>query len=166
MLHLLILIIALADSSDNNRPFIINDYKVNTTIDVDKKFMGTYQGRKNGFLQLNADGTGKYLYDFYLPNAECPKDTIDIEWGFILNEKKEIIKFERAYGFSYPILYRSTNEISFQGCTRDIMLDYILEYNVDEFLTVSSSDDWIKEIPYQVIEKEAIEEAVEQRFIE
>jgi hypothetical protein len=161
-----LLLVVLAKPVENNRTFIVEDQPVNTTIAVEDKFIGTYKGRKSGFLRLNADGTGEYLYDVFLANNECRKDTIAIEWGFLIDENDEIIKFERAYGFSYPILYRSISETSFQSCSRKIMLDYILEYNVEEYLTVSSSDDWIKEIPYQEIEKEAIEQAVESRFSE
>jgi len=166
MLPFLLLLTVLVKPSENNRTFIVEDQPVKTTIAVESKFLGTYKGRKSGYLKLNADGTGEYLYDIFLANNECRKDTIAIEWGFLLSESDEIIKFERAYGFSYPILYRSISETSFQSCSRKIMLDYILEYNMEEFLTVSSSDDWIKEIPYQEVEKEAIEEAVESRFSE
>lgn len=167
MLHLFFILSFLVQIPDENpteRLFKIDDKLIKTTITVDEKFLGVYQGRKNGYLKLNADGTGEYLYDIFLPAENCQKDTIKIEWGFILDDNQKIIKFERAYGYSYPIIYRSTGKISFQSCTNNIMLDYILEYNVEEFLTVSSSDDWIKEIPYQEIEKESIEKAVESIF--
>lgn len=167
MLQALLIMVSLINFSGRNpieRGIIVNDSLINTTISVDEKFIGTYHGRKNGYLKLNADGSGEYLYDLFIGNDSCRQDTIQMEWGFLLNEKKEVIKFERAYGYSYPILYQSLGKVSFQGCSQQIMLDYILEYNVEEFLTVSSSDDWIKEIPYQEVEKEAIEKAVESWF--
>ena len=160
----LIVIYNQPNSNTSERTFIIEDSEVKTTFAVDEKFLGTYQGRKNGFLTLKMDGTGEYLYDIYFPNKSCKRDTIQIEWGFILDENDKIAKFERSYGYSFPIIYKAIGEISFQNCTRKIMIDYILEYNVDEFLTVSSSDDWKKSIPYREMQKETIEKAVEQRF--
>lgn len=164
MIQIIAFLIAIYNQPSSERTFIIDDSEVKTTFAVEEKFIGTYQGRKSGFLRLYKNGTGEYLHDIYFPNKTCKRDTIQIEWGFIIDEDDNIAKFERSYGYSYPIIYKAVGDVSFQNCTREIMIDYILEYNVDEFLTVSSSDDWKKLIPYKEIEKENIQKAVEERF--
>ncbi len=118
-----------------------DDYK--TTINVPTKFIGTYKGRKTGYLELKKDGTGTYKYDIfgYAPST-CKRQAITIEWGFVLDDKGEIQKRKREYGFSYTILLKSTSETSFQGCRTPVMMDYILDKN--GVLNVSSSDDWKK----------------------
>ena len=125
------------------RPIKYNGSLVMTSYDVDDNFLGTYSGRKSGFLELNADGTGTYKYDifgFALP--DCEPGPIDMEWGFLIDDVGDVVKFERDYGFSYPILLRATSESSFQGCRTQVMLDFIIEQNGT--LSVSSSDDWTK----------------------
>ena len=121
-----------------------HEKEVKTTYQVDEKFYGVYTGRKNGHLKLNSDGTGAYLYDYqaFLPE-NCEKGEIPFDWGFILDEKGEIVKFERSYGYSYPIIYSCTGLNSFQGCTQTSLIDYLLVYK-DGTITVSSSDDWHK----------------------
>ncbi|MDH5475044.1 MAG: hypothetical protein OEX22_05075, partial [Cyclobacteriaceae bacterium] len=75
--------------------------------------------------------------------ASCKNQPIKIEWGFMLDKNNEILKFEREYGFSYPILLKSVGDTSFKGCRDQVLLDFILEYK-DGTLGVSSSDDWKK----------------------
>ena len=115
-----------------------------TTFQVGVEFYGTYKGRKDGYLTLNSDGTGAYRYDYqaFLPE-NCEEGEIAFDWGFILDEKGEIVKFERSYGYSYPIIYSCTGLNSFQGCTQTSLVDYLLVYK-DGSITVSSSDDWKK----------------------
>ncbi len=114
-----------------------------TTIAVDNKFIGTYKGRKTGYLQLNKDGTGVYKYDIFgLAPASCKRTPITFEWGFLVNDKGQQVKRKRDYGYSYPILLKATSETTFQGCRTPVMMDYILDKN--GVLNVSSSDDWIK----------------------
>jgi len=116
-----------------------DDYK--TTIDVESRFIGIYKGRKTGYLELKKDGTGTYKYDLfgYAPST-CKRQAITIEWGFVLDNKGEIQKRKREYGFSYTILLKSTSETTFQGCRTPVMMDYILDKN--GVLNISSSDDW------------------------
>ncbi len=117
---------------------------VKTTYIVDHKFIGKYKGSKQGYLLLNADGTGQYRYDYFGFAADnCKDGPIEMEWGFLLDENNQIVKFKRDYGFSYPVIYYSTSQNFFKGCTKIAMLDYILEYN-DGTITVSSSDDWVR----------------------
>src|SRR5690606_26505131 len=109
---------------------------------VDEKFYGLYKGRKSGYLKLNKDGTGSYMYDYqaFLPE-NCAEGAISFNWGFVLDEKLEIVKFERSYGYSYPIIYSCSGANSFQGCRTTSMVDYLLVYKNGN-ITVSSSDDW------------------------
>lgn len=118
---------------------------VTTTFRVDGRFLGKYQGTKTGYLVLRDDGTGSYMYDYHMKTSgnSCPEAPIQILWGFLVDEKGAIVRFERPYGYSYPIIYVSTGTPSFQSCTREAMLDYVLEYR-DGSLGVSSSDDWRK----------------------
>ena len=120
-----------------------NGAMVKTTFDVEHKFIGKYTGSKKGFLELNHDGNGVYQYDYSGLSPDCPGETIEFKWGFIVDEQGEILKFERSYGYSYPIIYNCSGENAFQGCTKRTMIDYILEYD-NGTITISSSDDWIK----------------------
>jgi len=145
MLYLLILPILSFLQLQTNEDRIImyegNEYK--TTIHVEANFLGTYKGKKSGYLQLNADGTGIYKYDvFGLAPSSCERTPITFEWGFLLNEKGEVLKRERDYGYSYPILLKSTSKTTFQGCRTPVLMEYILD--IDGVLNVSSSDDWKK----------------------
>lgn len=117
---------------------------INTTYDVASKFIGEYKGRKTGYLLINEDGTGLYKYDMFgFAPASCKNQPIQIEWGFMIDKNGEILKFNREYGFSYPVLLQSVGETSFKGCRDEVLLDFILEYK-DGSLGVSSSDDWKK----------------------
>ena len=121
-----------------------NQKEVKTSFHIDTKFFGKYEGRKEGYLVLNEDGTGSYRYDYqmFLPQ-NCTPGEIKFNWGFIVNEDEEVVRFKRDYGFSYPIIYSCVGENSFQGCTKTSMVDYLLVYK-DGSITVSSSDDWKK----------------------
>ncbi len=127
------------------RTFVYNGSEVKTTYTAPEKFYGTYKGRKQGYLELKPDGTGIYHYDvFGFAPASCKRQPIAVEWGFLLNDKSEIVSFKREYGISYPLLLKSVSETKFQGCQTEILLDFIMEYK-DGKLGVSSSDDWIKQ---------------------
>ena len=120
-----------------------NGKNVPTTYDIEVRFLGKYSGRKTGFLELKGDGTGSYKYDIFgfgLPG--CTSAPIELEWGFLLDEKGEVVRFDREYGYSYPLLLKSTGANSFQGCRKQIMLDFIIEQK--NTLSISSSDDWVK----------------------
>lgn len=128
----------------SGKTFTLNGEEVKVTHIVGEVFLGKYEGDKEGYLLLNSDGTGTYEYDIFgFERSDCLKDAIEIEWGFILDENNQIVKFEREYGFSYPIIYRCTGSICFQGCSRTYLVDFILDKN-DGKLIVSSSDDWEK----------------------
>lgn len=129
--------------SETTRILKYNGSNVKTTFTIDPKFVGRYQGSKVGFLQLNDDGSGIYQYDYKKLSGDCSEEDITFHWGFIVDENEEVVKFEREYGYSYPIIYNCLGENTFQGCTKRFMLDYILEYN-DGTITISSSDDWEK----------------------
>jgi hypothetical protein len=137
-------LICVPRQGDNTRNFTFDGVEMKTTFSSDKKFLGRYQGKKTGYLLLNEDGTGEYNYDIFgMAPKSCKPSVITFEWGFLLDQNYEIVRFERDYGYSYPILYRSTGEISFQGCSKVVFMDYILVYNNGE-IHVSSSDDWVK----------------------
>lgn len=138
-----LLILFLSGSNGKNRQLEYNDSKVMTTFEIEDKFIGKYMGRKKGFLQLNSDGSGVYQYDYPGLSPDCPGKNITFTWGFIIDDNLEIVKFERPYGFSYPIIYNCSGENAFQGCTKRSMIDYVLEYD-DGTITISSSDDWKK----------------------
>ena len=143
MKYLLLVAIFLFTDRDI-RLFEYNGSSVKTIYEVDSKFYGEYSGRKTGFLKLNIDGSGEYRYDIFdFAPANCVKQTITLEWGFILNDNGKIVSFERDYGQSYPILLKSTGDTKFQGCQKEVLLDFIMEYKKGD-LSVSSSDDWIK----------------------
>ena len=130
-------------SNIKTRQLEVNGSKVTTTFEIDRKFLGKYMGSKKGYLLLDEDGNGIYQYDYPGITPDCPGETIDFKWGFILDENGEIVRFKRAYGYSYPIIYNCISENAFQGCTRRTMVDYVLEYD-DGTITISSSDDWVK----------------------
>ncbi len=129
--------------SEKTRFLEYNGSLVKTTFAIDKKFLGRYQGRKKGFLQLNDDGSGIYQYDYPKLSSDCSGEDITFRWGFIVDKNGEVVKFERPYGYSYPIIYNCFGENAFQGCTKKFMVDYVLEYD-DGTITISSSDDWEK----------------------
>jgi hypothetical protein len=128
---------------EKNRVIIYGETEYRTTYAVPAEFIGTYEGRKSGFLKLNADGTGEYKYDIfgYAP-ASCERKPINFIWGFILDKDGNLSKNERDYGFSYPILLQSTGSNSFQGCRTEVLKEFIL--NKGKTLHISSSDDWQK----------------------
>jgi hypothetical protein len=118
---------------------------VRTTFGVPQKFIGKYSGRKGGYMEFRADGTGSYQYDYNaFPLKGCKEGSIEFEWGFMIDEKQEIISYKREYGTSYPVLLRSISNPSFKGCREEILVDFIMEFKSGE-LQVSSSDDWSKQ---------------------
>lgn len=144
VIGLLLLLPALIFGSINkNRIINYQGDNYNTTFDVPAKFLGRYTGDKSGYLLLNSDGTGEYKYDIfgYAPPS-CKKQTISVEWGFVLDDQGEITRKKRDYGYSYPILLKSTGPTSFQGCRSPVLMDYILVK--PDGIHVSSSDDWMK----------------------
>ena len=72
------------------------------------------------------------------------KAPISMDYGFLVDDNNKVIRLKREYGFSYPVLFRSTGSTSFQGCRTPVMLDFLLVYE-DGSITVSSSDDWLKQ---------------------
>ncbi len=144
IISIVLLLLSLQiNPSEKIRQLEYNGSKVKTTFAIHKKFLGTYKGRKKGFLKLNSDGSGVYKYDFPLLSTACPGEDININWGFIVEDNGEIVRFKRKYGYSYPIIYNCSGENTFQGCTKRAMIDYLLEYD-DGTITISSSDDWEK----------------------
>jgi hypothetical protein len=129
--------------TEKDRVIAYGEIKYNTTFAVPAEFIGLYEGRKSGFLKLNADGTGEYKYDIfgYAPSS-CERKAINFIWGFILDKDGNLSKNERDYGFSYPILLQSTGVNSFQGCRTAVLKDFILIKG--QTLHVSSSNDWQK----------------------
>lgn len=121
-----------------------NGSDVKTTYSVPDKFYGLYKGRKTGYLELKSDGTGKYNYDvFGFAPSECKKEVINIEWGFLIDENAEVVSFSREYGESFPILMKSMSETKFEGCRKEVLLDFMMVYK-DGKIGVSSSDNWLK----------------------
>jgi hypothetical protein len=141
----LILFSPVEAGSDNGiRMLQFDGMEVKTTYRVDRKFIGRYSGSKSGYLLLNENGNGAYKYDYFVQSdTHCQSGSIELKWGFLVDEDGAIVRFERPYGYSYPIVYMSTGSISFQACTKSSMIDYLLVYK-DGTITVSSSDDWIK----------------------
>lgn len=129
--------------NDKTRQLEHNGSKVLTTFEIDSKFLGKYKGNKLGFLQLDHNGNGIYRYDYSGLSPDCPGEQIEFKWGFILDDSGEVVKLERSYGYSYPIIYNCSGENAFQGCTKRTMVDFILVYD-DGTITISSSDDWVK----------------------
>jgi len=144
MLFIFIISFLSAFQNDNERIIIYGGEEYRTTYKVEAAFIGTYAGRKTGYLKLNADGSGVYKYDIfgYAP-ASCERKPITFIWGFILNKEGKVESKKRDYGNSYPILLQSTGSNSFQGCRTMVMKEFILDRG--ESLHVSSSDDWQKE---------------------
>ena len=143
MLFLFIISFFSILQNDNERVIIYGGQEFKTTIDVEAIFLGTYEGRKAGFLKLNADGTGEYKYDIFgFAPASCERKPITFIWGFILDKDEKITRNKRDYGYSYPILLQSTGSNSFQGCRSEVLKDYILIKG--KTMHVSSSDDWEK----------------------
>ena len=144
VLHLLFFGPALHRLEDTSRTLLFNGLEVKTTYKVDPKFIGKYSGAKSGYLILKENGSGSYRHDYYVQSGNpCAAGTVEMEWGFLVDEDGDIVRFERPYGFSYPLIYMSTGDISFQACTKKSMIDYLLVYK-DGTITVSSSDDWVK----------------------
>ena len=144
MWTLVLLLLHLFPQQDKNRIMEYNGSRVMTTYDVEERFLGKYSGRKSGFLELRSDGSGTYRYDIFgFALSGCKSGPIEFDWGFMVDEQGDILRFERDYGYSYPVLMKSLVEnSSFQGCRKEIMLDFIIEK--DGKLNVSSSDDWSK----------------------
>ncbi len=128
---------------DESKILELEGQQVRVTHSVDQVFYGRYQGEKDGYLLLNEDGTGEYSYDIQMPVKNCDTGVISFEWGFIIDEFNQIVRFERDYGFSYPVIYKCFGNNCFQGCKKTFLLDFILDRKSDR-LEVSSSDDWIK----------------------
>jgi len=139
----IILLPMIPGSNEKTRQLDHNGSRVKTTFAIDKKFFGRYEGSKSGFLELGDNGNGIYRYDYSGLDVNCPDEEIMFKWGFILDESNEVVRLERPYGYSYPIIYNCLGENAFQGCTKRSMVDFILVYK-DGTITVSSSDDWVK----------------------
>ena len=130
-------------SANRMKIFDLKGQRVKVTHHVEARFYGRYEGEKEGYLLLNRDGTGEYLYDIQIPSKDCGTGVIKIEWGFLLDEQDQVVRFERDYGFSYPVILKCTGLVCFQGCRVNYIVDYILDKNQGR-LEVSSSDDWEK----------------------
>lgn len=142
---ILIVFVGLSVNGENTKVIRYNGSDVKTTHEVPDQFYGLYKGRKTGYLNLNNDGTGKYNYDvFGFAPKTCKKDIIDMEWGFLLDDKNNIVSFKREYGESFPILMQSTGSTKFQGCRTEVLLDFIMVYK-DGKIGVSSSDNWVRQ---------------------
>ena len=125
--------------------FLIDGQQVAVTHQVDSKFIGKYSGSRSGYMILNIDGTGLYMYDEPgMMKEGCTATVIEFEWGFLVNDEGEIVKYNRPYGLSYPVIYKATGEVEFQGCSKPFLVDFILVKD-NGLITVSSSSDWIKE---------------------
>lgn len=141
---ILFLIVSLNVNNDKVKVIRYNGSDVKTTYSVPDQFYGLYKGPKTGYLELNADGTGKYNYDvFGFASQGCKKDVIDIEWGFLIDDKGKLVSFPREYGESFPILMKGISQTKFQGCRKEVLLDFIMVYK-DGKIGVSSSDNWVK----------------------
>ena len=143
LLSILLMYISIG-TNEKVRIITYEGQKITTTYDVADSFMGIYKGKKTGYLELKSDGSGTYKYDMFgFAQASCINQPIKIEWGFMLDKNNEILKFDREYGYSYPVLLKSIGDTSFKGCRDEVLLDFILEYK-DGSLGISSSDDWKK----------------------
>jgi len=124
--------------------FRIENENIRVTCEVDEMFFGLYKGDKTGYLLLNRDGTGEYKYDIFgVAPVGCQEGIIKMEWGFPVDKDNNTVKFKKVYGYSYPVIFKCTGGICFQGCSKVYILDFILDKN-DGRLHVSSSDDWEK----------------------
>jgi len=142
-LIVLMTLLGFLQNPSRERVLHIDGAEVRTTYDIGNEFYGIYKGRKAGYLELRSDGTGIYRYDYSALMKNCDGTTINIEWGFLLDESGQVVRFERPYGYSYPIIYNCTGVNSFRNCTMTSMIDYIMVYNTGT-INVSSSDDWKK----------------------
>ena len=133
------------DAAFITKTLMINNQEVIVTHQIDSKFIGRYSGSKSGYLILKSDGSGFYMNDEPgMKKKDCPAGGIEFEWGFIVSEEGELVKFERPYGYSYPVIYKATGDVQFQGCTKPYLVDYIL-VKKNGVITISSSSDWVKE---------------------
>jgi hypothetical protein len=143
-LPLFFLIASFGIFKENIREMEYNGKLYRTTFNVEQ-FNGVYSGNKDGYLELKHDGTGTYVYDIFgVAPADCKKGPISFRYGFLLDDNDSLVRMERDYGYSYPILLESIGETSFQGCRTRVMLDFLMVYN-DGSVGVSSSDDWIRQ---------------------
>jgi len=132
------------ESKEYNKDFWIEGEKIRVTCEADEMFFGLYKGAKKGYLSLNKDGTGEYKYDIFgIAKNGCKEDVIRFEWGFPLDKNNKKVMFKKPYGYSYPIIFKCTGDVCFQGCSKQYIIDFILDKN-DGKLHVSSSDDWEK----------------------
>lgn len=138
-----IMIVASIQNPQKERIMTLNGTEVKTTYQVESMFYGLYRGNKQGSLELLPDGTGTYRYDYSALMRSCESAVIAIDWGFLLDESGQVVRFERPYGYSYPIIYNCTGANSFRNCTMTSMIDYIMVYKSGT-INVSSSDDWKK----------------------
>lgn len=138
-----IMVMALMHNPQKERIMTFNGSEIKTTYLVESAFYGVYKGSKQGSLELRTDGTGTYRYDYSALMKSCEGTTIEFEWGFLLDESGQVVRFERPYGFSYPVIYNCTGKNSFRNCTMSSMIDYIMVYKTGT-INVSSSDDWKK----------------------
>ena len=128
----------------NIKIFRIDNREIRVTSEVDEIFYGLYKGKKSGYLLLNRDGTGEYKYDIFgIASPGCREGVITFDWGCPVDGNDNNVKFRKTYGFSYPVIFKCSGDICFQGCTREYIVDFILDKN-DGKLLVSSSDDWEK----------------------
>jgi hypothetical protein len=133
-----------SENKDNIKDFWINGEKVRVTNEADEMFLGMYKGEKSGYLSLKSDGTGEYKYDIFgIAQSGCKEGVIKFEWGFPLDKDNNKVRFKKPYGYSYPIIFKCTSDVCFQGCSKQYIIDFILDKN-DGKLHVSSSDDWKK----------------------
>ncbi|BDD03389.1 hypothetical protein [Aureibacter tunicatorum] len=139
---IIVLFLSAFKDASKTRTFNVNGKDVKVLIPNDAQFIGKYKGSKSGFLVLNADGTGEFKYDYAYNENACPDKSFDIEWGLILESDGMPLKFEREYGYSYPVILKSQSGNHFEGCTEKILVDYLLVKK--DGVHVSSSDDWKK----------------------
>ncbi|BDD08932.1 hypothetical protein FUAX_13640 [Fulvitalea axinellae] len=131
-------------SAQKEGEIVYEGKKISTVAPNSTRFLGKYKGKKSGFLQLNADGSGKFKYDFVV-GKNCSSEAFDIEWGFIKGDDGKPVKFKREYGHSYPIFYVSKSGKQFKGCREEVFLDWLLVKK--DGIHVSSSDDWKRQSP-------------------
>lgn len=144
LLPLIFLAASFGIFRENVREMEYNGKSYRTTFNVGE-FNGIYSGSKDGYLELKPDGTGTYVYDIFgVAPADCKKGPISLRYGFLLDENDSLVRMERDYGYSYPILLESTGETAFQGCRTRVMLDFLMVYN-NGGIGLSSSDDWIRQ---------------------
>lgn len=137
-------ILAGATAGESIRIFWVDNNQIRVTSAVDEEFYGLYKGKKNGYLLLNRDGTGEYKYDIFgVAQEGCKEGTITFEWGCPVDSSNKTVRYRKSYGYSYPVILKCSGEICFQGCSKEYLLEFILDKN-DGRLHVSSSDDWVK----------------------